>query len=89
MGGRGGSGGNDQRAKVPHKYARWTNVVPYGPGDTYASCGMVKSTSGSSLVTVTVTTTVIGAPPQRAKGVCGRCGEVRRRKHRPYCMSAE
>ena len=26
--------------------------------------------SGSSLVTVTVTTTVIGAPPQRAKGVC-------------------
>ena len=88
MGGGGGSGGNDQRAKVPHKYARWTNVVPYDPGDTYASCGMIGSMSGSSLVTVTVTTTVIGAPPQRAKGVCGRCGEVRRQKHRPNCMSA-
>ena len=71
MGGGGGSGGNDQRAKVPHKYARWTNVVPYDPGDTYASCGMVGSTSGSSLVTVTVTTTVIHlhAPTHEANKV--------------------
>ena len=74
MGGGGGSGSNDQRAKVPHKYARWTNVVPYDPGDTYASCGTVGSTSGSSLVTVTVTTTVIttSTRPHMRQTRCGR-----------------
>ena len=74
VGGGGGSGGNDQRAKVPHKNTRWTNVVPYGPEDTYASCGMVGSTSGSSLVKVTVTTTVIttSTRPHMRQTRCGR-----------------
>ena len=55
--GGGGSSGNDQRAKMSHTHARWTNVVPYCLGDLYASCGMVGSAIESSLVTVTVTTT--------------------------------
>ena len=59
---------------MPHKHASGTNVVPYGPGDTYASCGMVGSTSGSSLVTVTVSTTVIttSTRPHMRQTRCGR-----------------
>ena len=76
-----GGGRNGQRAQVPHKYARWTNVVPYCLGDTYASCGAVGSAIESSLVTVTVTATVIGATTEGKRRVCGLCGEVGRLKH--------
>ena len=65
-GGGAGSSGNDQRAKMSHTHARWTNVVPYCLWDLYASCGMVGSAIESSLVTVTVTTTTTTTPHTHA-----------------------